>query len=503
MELDSSNNSTITPTPTTTVSTTKSQVFNFNSINEGENVILDINNGEKFSIVKVKRGLKTRIGKKQINISEIIGKPWFSSFQVVNETNTLKIVTQKELDDALNNLVELNQNDADNRNLDQNNTAQKLTQEEITKMKESGTDSNTIIKTIVENSSSFQTKTAYSQIKYLKKKIKKYSTIVKVIKPTSKSLTEAYYKKDARKICNLRFDSFGQLLTLANIRSGTQVLVVETCMGLVTGSIAERMGGEGTILSGFIGKGASLSIVNNFGFQSDVLNTIYPFNINLINKLNKKEDISEIINPTVGLDSKNKNKRQDNNKEDQDDQENGEEAITNQKNDTSTNNISKLLNDGTWSLVIVTKYSPLNILLACWPYLNASGNFVIFSQFPQPLIECHQFLHSNQMAINQQISEIWMREYQVLPKRTHPTMGMDGASGYLLSGIKVNNITKPTIASTTTTTTTNTTTTTPPSSDPLDIEKQVINSTTTTTAEEDETSESVLKKRKLDEEEKN
>lgn len=36
-----------------------------------------------------------------------------------------------------------------------------------------------------------------------------------------------------------------------------------------------------------------------------------------------------------------------------------------------------------------------------------------------------------------ELGETWMREYQVLPQRTHPTMRMNAASGYILSGIKV------------------------------------------------------------------
>jgi hypothetical protein len=36
-----------------------------------------------------------------------------------------------------------------------------------------------------------------------------------------------------------------------------------------------------------------------------------------------------------------------------------------------------------------------------------------------------------------ELMEIWTRDYQVLPERTHPTMKMHAASGYLLAGIKV------------------------------------------------------------------
>ena len=43
---------------------------------------------------------------------------------------------------------------------------------------------------------------------------------------------------------NLRIDSLAQMLTHGNIRAGMTVAVVDTCMGLVTGAVLERLGGN-------------------------------------------------------------------------------------------------------------------------------------------------------------------------------------------------------------------------------------------------------------------
>lgn len=40
-------------------------------------------------------------------------------------------------------------------------------------------------------------------------------------------------------------------------------------------------------------------------------------------------------------------------------------------------------------------------------------------------------------AVAMELQESWLREYQVLPGRTHPTMQTSGSGGYILSGIKV------------------------------------------------------------------
>merc|ERR1712183_277052 len=41
------------------------------------------------------------------------------------------------------------------------------------------------------------------------------------------------------------------------------------------------------------------------------------------------------------------------------------------------------------------------------------------------------------LAINLRLSDTWMREYQVLPGRTHPSMNMTQSGGFILTGIKL------------------------------------------------------------------
>ena len=41
----------------------------------------------------------------------------------------------------------------------------------------------------------------------------------------------------------LRIDSISQLITMANVRAGSRIIAMETCQGLLLGTILERMGG--------------------------------------------------------------------------------------------------------------------------------------------------------------------------------------------------------------------------------------------------------------------
>jgi hypothetical protein len=69
--------------------------------------------------------------------------------------------------------------------------------------------------------------------------------------------------------------------------------------------------------------------------------------------------------------------------------------------------------------------------------LKPSSPLVVYSATPYPLLELQETLIREEVAMNVQISESWMREHQVLPSRTHPLMQMSGSSGFLLSGTRV------------------------------------------------------------------
>jgi tRNA A58 N-methylase Trm61 len=50
-----------------------------------------------------------------------------------------------------------------------------------------------------------------------------------------------------------------------------------------------------------------------------------------------------------------------------------------------------------------------------------------------------KILYENKIGMDTRIHETIVREYQVLPKRTHPMMNNKGYSGYVLTSIKIFN----------------------------------------------------------------
>jgi len=216
---------------------------------------------------------------------------------------------------------------------------------------------------------------------------------VKLIRPNAFSICRAYFESKPSKICNLRTDSLAQLLSMGNIQSNSQVLIMESCIGIVVGSIAERINGIGRVINIYHGTQPSVKALDLFNFLAPVKDSIFHFPFNELNN-----------NPL-----QNGNKKQ----------------------------IKEWIEEGADSLIIASKYDPSSVLFALLPFLSLSRPFAVFCPYIQPLSICYEKLLKTGQAVNLDLSETWMREYQVLPARTHPVMRMNGASGYVLTGIKV------------------------------------------------------------------
>ena len=77
------------------------------------------------------------------------------------------------------------------------------------------------------------------------------------------------------------------------------------------------------------------------------------------------------------------------------------------------------------------------LLARLLPLLAGGAPFALFSNYLQPLADCAEALLRRRAAVCVELHEPWSREYQVLPQRTHPHMGMAATGGYLLIGTTV------------------------------------------------------------------
>eukprot|EP01034_Spumella_vulgaris_P038380 gene38380-47385_t len=74
----------------------------------------------------------------------------------------------------------------------------------------------------------------------------------------------------------MRPDSLAQIISQSGIHSGSRVLVVESMVGLIVGSLAYRMRGSGRILAVYGGQQPHFDIVHNFNLDVGSKNIIQP-----------------------------------------------------------------------------------------------------------------------------------------------------------------------------------------------------------------------------------
>eukprot|EP00551_Chaetoceros_affinis_P008002 CAMPEP_0203680010 /NCGR_PEP_ID=MMETSP0090-20130426/37794_1 /ASSEMBLY_ACC=CAM_ASM_001088 /TAXON_ID=426623 /ORGANISM="Chaetoceros affinis, Strain CCMP159" /LENGTH=528 /DNA_ID=CAMNT_0050547891 /DNA_START=31 /DNA_END=1617 /DNA_ORIENTATION=+ len=340
----------------------------------------------------------------------------------------------------------------DNRNLIDSSDSQKITEEEITQMRSNPSISGSaIIKTIIQNSSTFESKTSFSKAKYIKRKQMKYQPRCRLIKCTASSVCTAMYLKDARKMLNLRDDSLAQILSMANVSAGCKVLCYDLCCGVVTGSLAQRMGGYGTIYSIFTGNAPCF------------VDLIARFNLNFVEHnsikwLHAGQVFHDEINVKVeGEDYELMDRRKmvwpcpfqphtqryvENMKDD-----NNRISFLNKRQSRFSRKMTRPSSDEVLhsmengkkcdSLILACNYDPTHTLLTLLPYLETSCPFVVFFEYMEPLIECFREIQKLGLAINLRLTDTWMREYQILPNRTHPNMNMSQNGGFILTGVKL------------------------------------------------------------------
>lgn len=214
-------------------------------IREGDMVAILMHDDKSTNIVKV-RG-EQKIGKMRLNMKPLIGHPFESVFEIRDKT-IIRVVDDPDFLEKAFDEVQT-PGSGDNSTFIDTNTAQKLDFEDIQELKDSGATGIDIMKSLIANSETWGAKNEFAQQKWLQRKSRKYMRRFRVCKSTPALLCEVTFNKNMGHTCGLRGDSLAQVLSHGGVYAGARVLVCETTLGLVVGSIAYRMRGHGRILS--------------------------------------------------------------------------------------------------------------------------------------------------------------------------------------------------------------------------------------------------------------
>ncbi|KAF9916867.1 tRNA (adenine(58)-N(1))-methyltransferase non-catalytic subunit trm6 [Lobosporangium transversale] len=392
---------------------------NPDTINAGEHVFIKMPSDNVKCIV-LKPNSNVSLGKfGTFKANDIIGRAWGNTYEIYDKDNKTRIYHLDEI-----NEVEETKNN--NREIIDDSSAQKLTLEDIRALKNEGLKGELtgeeIVNKLKESHSAFDKKTAYSQAKYLQKKGKKFHKIFTPIKPTTYFVNEYFYTKNPVKIRDIRMDTLSQLLSYSNVHSGCKILVVDDTQGMIVSALAERMGGQGTILGLYDGDNPHYDVVKYMNFNQEILDSIKVLSWLRIHRPadEKTPDELQDVTQLSGKDLEGYHRR-----------------VKAYKIVEESRQI--LFESNFDALIVASQYKPESILEKLLQYVRGSRPVIVYHPHKEALLETSTWMRRCPDLLAPQLTESWLRKSQVLPGRTHPEMSTWGSGGSLLSATKIIN----------------------------------------------------------------
>jgi len=355
-------------------------------------LIIDNKNGRKFVTTQMK---KINISKKVINLLFFEGKKLNTFWDVTNEDNYIEIKSKEFLNENKFEDEEIEYTNEkiignSNKEIYQSDNAQKLTDDEIKDLKEKTKNKDELIKTILENNTSMEKRTIFSQEKIIKKKTKKYKNLIWITSTSLFNIIETFFIIDPKIINYLRMDTISTMLINTNFMEG-KTLIFEETNNILTQVYCMRTPYNGKVIS---------------LFKEKICNK----NLNIFNLTRKQKSLISYMNINCFLNKKSF----------------GYDIFIKKFQNYFSNLVICLKMD-----IEIPIYF-FNLL----PFLKYSGNIIIFGKDKEILINIDKILNENKLGIDTKIIETITREYQILELRTHPMMNNKGYSGYVLVSYK-------------------------------------------------------------------
>ncbi|CAK1548304.1 unnamed protein product [Leptosia nina] len=344
---------------------------------------------------------------------------------------------------------------SDNRNIYDDGHSQKLTANEIHDLKSDSSKAAYIVETLITNSNTFHYKTEFSQDKYLKKKEKKYFEYIQILKPNLRIISETLYKLEPTKVQGIRSDTLSQIITMANIScDGNHLLYDSGSNGLVAAALLSAMGelSTGRLIHMHPGNMSQKQALLAMNFSSEQYSKCISVNVYSVlrqyyqgcdtNTIEKTHDILENTSTlkrkgeTIEQIAKIPKIAESDEKPVPITDESDRHLLEPKKPKWHFDNIeaSNVLTEKMDSLVIACKEDPQNIFLELSKFVKPGRPFVIYYSVAEPLQNLFVTLKSQSNVAALKLTCNWMRNYQILPERTHPEVLMNGSSGFLLTG---------------------------------------------------------------------
>ncbi|XP_063386801.1 tRNA (adenine(58)-N(1))-methyltransferase non-catalytic subunit TRM6 [Cydia fagiglandana] len=437
-----------------------------NTIRVGEYIVIQKQNYRKLHKFN-KTDSCINIGRDSVNLTGIEGCRFQSVFKLIpkggKRTKEFSVQLTEEAGD-LKDEINVKTSGTDNRNITDDGQSQKLSYSEIEELRNDAKKASDIVETLISNSNTFSNKTEFSQEKYLRKKEKKYFEYIQILKPNLRMISEIMYKLEPGKIQNIRIDTLSQIITAVNIQSeGVHLLYDSGSNGLLAAALLSAIGesNDGKLIHMHPGNMSQKQALLAMNYKEEQSSRCISVNIYSVlrqfyqgcdthdtnektehNSLKRKAESPEIQSKIPKL--------EENVQENIETKPDTEEKVTDnsetKENDDKPKEFKKpkwhfdnitsaeLLKGKVDSLVIACKEDPQNLFDELVQFVKPGRPFAIYYTVAEPLQKMYMNLKIRSNVAALKLSCNWMRNYQVLPDRTHPEVMMNGASGFLLTG---------------------------------------------------------------------
>ncbi|BGP30574.1 tRNA (adenine(58)-N(1))-methyltransferase non-catalytic subunit trm6 [Rhodotorula toruloides] len=401
-------------------------------IRQGDNVLLKLPSGI-IKPVKIQPKGTISLGKYgSFKGHELVGRAYGHTYEISEEgkLSTVQVT-----------LNEIEETEANNEFITSSG-AQALSFVDIKALKESGLSGREIIQKQIEEHKTYELKTEYSKEKYMKKKEAKYLQMFTPLEPTVYMIAQYHFEKQPSKTRELRPDTLANMLAMANVRPGSRLLVVEDIGGLLVAAAVERMGGEGRIcVINDADSPPDLHLLEHFHFS--------PTDLAPITSIHWAATDESWSPPELPLELAELDKEKE--REAETAKGKGKEGSAPKRNTRELHKLRKrkatfekvqeardeYFRGGFDGVLIASEYEPLSVIERLLPSIGGSAPIVVYSQNVQLLFAANLALRNHPAIISPTITEPFLRQYQVLPGRTHPEMQGMSHGGYILSMIRV------------------------------------------------------------------
>ncbi|KAJ3011692.1 hypothetical protein NUW54_g2085 [Trametes sanguinea] len=384
------------------------------TIQVGHTLLIKVPSGDIRSI-KLEKDSTVNLGKfGSFYGNELVGQPFGLTYEIIDKK--LKVLPPRPMQ-------EVEDTEATNELINDGQFVQPLTVDEIEALKKAGLHASEIIKKQIEQHANYSLKTEYSKEKYKKRKEMKYSKSFSVIEPTMHNVCEYWFNKDQNRLRDIRPDTLAQMMSLANIRPGGRYLAVDDASGVVVSAILDRLGGQGRLLTICdIESPPAYPVMVQMNFRKEAVAPV----LSSLNWATADEEYTPIIASTDPPAGKFKS--------------DGQRARLNKRkvaSDALMQTREDLFAGEFEGLIIATEYDPYSIIEKLYPYLAGSASIVVHSPQVQVVANLQNQLRDLPGYLGPSVTEGWLRQYQVLPGRTHPMMNASGSGGFIFHVIKI------------------------------------------------------------------